>query len=123
SQRTVGFIVGGTGAAALLVGGYFGLRAIGKAGDVDERCPEARCTDAGAIALNDEAGRAATISNVALGLGLVGVGVGAFLVLTAKPGDAKPAAGRSAAPAGAQARWLSPVVGRDHVSLGLGGVW
>ncbi|MCU0687120.1 MAG: hypothetical protein MUF34_33565 [Polyangiaceae bacterium] len=127
SQRTVGLIVGGTGVAALLVGGYFGYRAIDKAGDVDKRCPESNCADAGAVSLNDEAGRAATASNIALGVGLVGIGVGAFLVLTAPPpGDRKPAAGRSApAPAagGAQARWISPVVGRDHVSLGFGGVW
>ncbi len=117
-QRTVGFVVGGAGAAALLVGGYFGLRALGKAGDVDERCPNKRCADAGAIELNDEAGRAATVSNIALGVGLVGLGAGALLVLTAPPD--KPAAG---ARAGRPGRWLAPGLGPGQVSLRLGGVW
>lgn len=124
SQRTVGFIVGGAGAAALLVGGYFGVRALDKAGKVDDRCPEKQCSDAGAVDLNDEAGRAATIANVAVGVGVVGLGAGALLVLTARP-DGKPASSGGAAPRSAllPSRWLAPELGRDRVFLRFGGSW
>lgn len=87
-RRTVGFIVGGVGLASLAVGGLFGLQAMSKADDSRERCPTSRCSSRDAIELNDDAGTAATLSNVFVGIGAVGLAAGAFLVLTA-PSRAK----------------------------------
>ncbi|HEU4408300.1 MAG TPA: hypothetical protein VFS43_23760 [Polyangiaceae bacterium] len=123
SQRAVGFAVGGAGLAALLVGGYFGYRAVDKAGEVDERCPNERCVDAGAVELNDEAKFAANVANVAIGVGVVGLGVGALLVLTAPSAGKAPSTGGAAPRSALPGRWLLPEVGRDHVALRLGGAW
>lgn len=80
-RRTAGFVVGAVGVAALGLGGYFGVRALGKRSDSDSACPDGHCTAEG-VSLNDDAKSAAWISDIALGAGLVGVGVGAYLVLT-----------------------------------------
>lgn len=125
SQRTVGLVVGGGGLAALLVGGFFGYRALDKARDANDRCPDRRCDDASAVDLSDQAGSAATVANVAVGLGLVGLGAGAWLVLTAPPAG-KPAPSGRAAPGvalGGVRRWLAPEFGRDHAALRFGGAW
>lgn len=82
-RRTIGFIVGGVGLASVAVGGLFGLRAISKADESRDRCPTSRCADPSAIELNDDAASAATMSNVLIGVGAVGLAAGAFLVLTA----------------------------------------
>ena len=74
--------------AALVVGGIFGVQALSKRSDSDGECPAERCTAKG-VELNDEAKTSAWIANVGIGLGLVGVVVGSFLVLTAPD---KPAA-------------------------------
>ena len=81
-QRTLGYVVAGVGVVGLGVGTVFGLQAISKRGDSDDECPDDQCTTRG-VELNDEAKSAATLSNVGLGVGLVGLGVGAYLILTA----------------------------------------
>jgi hypothetical protein len=80
-RRTIGFIVGGVGIVALGVGAYFGIRALGKQSDSDKACPNNRCTAEGSD-LSQQAVTAAWMSNVGLGLGIVGVGVSAYLLLT-----------------------------------------
>ncbi len=82
SRRTVGWVLVATGAVALGVGGFFGLRAIDKRKQSDENCPADRCTALG-VELNDSAKSAANVSNVALGVGLVAAIVGGGLILFA----------------------------------------
>ena len=82
-RRTAGFVVGGVGIVALGVGGYFGLRAFSKWSDREDNCVGG-CNDV-AKAAGDDAKSAAMISNIGIGLGLVAVGVGTYLVLSAKP--------------------------------------
>jgi len=83
-RRTAGFVIGGVGVVALGVGGYFGLRAFSKWGDREDNCVGG-CNSA-AKAAGDDAKSAATISNIGIGVGLVAVGVGTYLVLSSKPG-------------------------------------
>jgi hypothetical protein len=66
------------------VGTYFGFHALAKRADSDNACPNNRCTAAG-VSLNDEAKTSAWVANIALGAGLVGVGIGAYLLLTQHP--------------------------------------
>lgn len=81
------YVVGGAGIVATGVGAYFGLKAMGKSGDSDEHCNGSLCDQTG-LDLNDEAKSAARVSNIAFGLGLIGVGVGSYLLLTEpEPGD------------------------------------
>jgi hypothetical protein len=81
STRALGFVVGGAGVVALGVGGYFGVQAISKRSDAKNACPSSTCTDPAGVAYNDDARRAATIADIGIGVGLVALGVGAYLVL------------------------------------------
>lgn len=81
SETPVGaWIVGGVGAAALLTGGTFGVLAIVENGKVNDECHKTssslQCSQAGM-----DAARAgdtyATVANVLVPIGLVGLGVGA----------------------------------------------
>lgn len=77
--------MGGVGAAAIVVGGVFGLRAMQKWSSSKDECQGDRCTASGLDKI-DSAKSAATLSNVFFGVGLVGVGVGTALYVT---GDTK----------------------------------
>lgn len=79
--RSIGYVVGGVGAASLVVGAVTGAMAMGKKSTFDSECDANKyCTQAGLDA--ESSGRSlATVSTVTFGLGLVGVGLGAYLVL------------------------------------------
>jgi len=87
------WVTGGLGVAALGVGSYFGMRAISKRGDSDGHCNGSLCSPEG-LELNDQAKSAAVISNVAFGLGAVGIGAAAWLFFTADRGE-PPKTGRA----------------------------
>jgi hypothetical protein len=80
-RRTAGYVVGGAGALALWAGGVFGVRAILKRQDSDADCPGGACNARGWSTYED-AQRAARFANVGLAVGAVGLGVGAWLVLS-----------------------------------------
>ena len=83
SQRTVGVIIGGVGIVGLGFGTYFGLSAISKNSDAKKLCDGAVCHDPKGESLTDDARKAATVSNVAFGIGLAALGTGIVLYLTA----------------------------------------
>jgi hypothetical protein len=89
-RRLAGFVVGGVGVAGVVVGAVFGARAIGKKSDEKSHCQGAFCDPAG-LALDEQAHGAATISTVAVGVGLAAIGVGTVLVLISRA-PKKPAA-------------------------------
>jgi serine/threonine-protein kinase len=83
SQRSWGYIVGSVGVASLAVGTIFGIRAIDKANTVNDACPERECDRRfeGDFAAWETASR---VADITVGLGLVGVGVGAYMIVSAK---------------------------------------
>ncbi len=91
-RRTAGVIVGATGVIALGVGSIFGLRAFSKWSDSDKACPASSCTHDGVVAA-DDARTAARIADIAFAVGVLGVGIGAYLIFSspASPSLASPA--------------------------------
>lgn len=96
-QRLTGFVIGGAGVVGLGVGTYFGIRTLSKKSESDAEC-EKGCSDRGAE-LSSEAKTTADISTVSLLLGVIGVGAGGYLLLTA-PSSPKPRVGVAIAPRG-----------------------
>ncbi len=81
TKRTAGWIVGGAGVAALGVGVLSGLQASSKWSQRNDACVADVCSAAG-LAADKNARRWATVTDVALALGAIGLGVGTYLVLT-----------------------------------------
>jgi len=69
----------GVGGAVLIAGGVTGAIASGKVSDLERECPERQCP--GDLSAPDSARRTAVIADVLMGVGLVGVGVGATWLL------------------------------------------
>lgn len=89
ARRTAGFVIGGIGIATLAIGGAFGVGAIVNDGNAKDACP-APCVEgspqaAEADASTDRAFVFSNIANVTVPLGVIGAGIGAYLVLTAGP--------------------------------------
>jgi serine/threonine-protein kinase len=82
ARTTAGVVVGGAGLAVLAGGLYFGSRALSGAEDVRRLCPDRACPNAEAAAAYDEAKRDATFANVAIPVGILATGVGAYLIVT-----------------------------------------
>jgi hypothetical protein len=76
-----GWVAIGFGAVGLGVGTYFGLRALSQLKEADKACDPAGCTKEGAHQ-NGEAIKSANLSTVGFSIGLVGVAVGTYLLLT-----------------------------------------
>lgn len=103
SQKTIGFIVGGVGLAALATAGVFELVAISHKNKADEpdQCVNKYCSSEGL----DSADRADTFAELGQWVGLGGLvvtGVGAALVLTAPSAPERERARIGVAP------WLGP---------------
>jgi len=108
SRSTIGYVVGGAGLAVVGVGTYFGLAAFSSWDKRNDACPESGCTQ-DAVGYADDTRRNADISTVAIGLGLAGVGAGAYLLLS-----------DSSSPE--QVR-IAPEVSTRGGGLALGGTW
>jgi hypothetical protein len=115
-KRVAGFVVGGVGLAFLGVGAVFGVEALQKRHDSNASCNGDTCATQSGVDLNDDAKRFATISDIGLGAGIVGLVVGTYLVATS--GGSKPV------PAATASRVkVLPVVGLNSSSLELSGSW
>jgi hypothetical protein len=80
STRFIGYASGGIGLVALGVGAYFGARAITLKKRSDEVCDGESCWEQRGEDDWSDAKTAARISTVSVGVGLVGVGVGTYLL-------------------------------------------
>jgi hypothetical protein len=85
SNKTVGYVIGGVGIVSLGVGSVFGLQAISKSNDAKDACA-GTCTQSDVDKMS-QAKTAAWISNVGIGLGVVGIGVGAYLLFKPEHSD------------------------------------
>lgn len=78
-----GWVVMGAGAASLGVGSVFGVQAFSKRSDAESLCAASRCEEGHRA--NDDAARAAWIANVGIGVGVVALAAGLYLVLRDNP--------------------------------------
>ncbi len=86
TRRTAGLVSLGTGAVATVVGAYFTVRALSSAGDVRSRCGGPRGCDDTVPSSDRKGGAYTAVAGVALGVGLIGLGVGSWLVLSTTRG-------------------------------------
>ena len=115
-KKAAGFVVGGVGVAALAVGTVFGVEALQKRHDSDASCSGDTCRTQAGVNLNEDAQRFANIADVGIGVGIVGLVVGTYLVLTSggsRPVPAATAVGSS----------VLPALGTRTSSLELSGTW
>ncbi|WP_437786289.1 hypothetical protein [Sorangium sp. So ce1097] len=98
ARTALGIAALGLGGVGLAAGAVGGVLAIGKHGDLSERCPGNRC-DPSLQGEVDTYHAMGTLSTIGFVVGAVGVGAGAFLLLTAP---------RSPGRAGV---WITPVIG------------
>lgn len=82
SAPVAGYVLGGVGAVALGVGAYFGLRTFSKKSERDDLCPGGRCTQQAGVDADNAARSSATISTVAMPVGLALVGAAIYLLVT-----------------------------------------
>jgi hypothetical protein len=75
--RTAALIAGGVGVAGLAVGTVFGIRAVTKHDASVDACRRNPCS-VESVSLNDSAKTAADVATIAVGVGLIGLGVGAY---------------------------------------------
>jgi hypothetical protein len=107
----------GIGAAGIGVGSYFGLRAMSEQETADDNCTVSTCNREGSSA-NSDAIKAANLSTVGFGVGLLGVGLGTFLLLSRGSTTVPSAAARS--------DWFQPhavAVGVAGSQLSVRGAW
>ena len=81
-RKTTGYVIGLAGLAAIGVGVGFGVNALAKQRESNDKCPTDRCTDASAVTASDRAVTSAWVADIAIGVGLAAVGVALVIVLT-----------------------------------------
>jgi len=88
TQRTVGIVVMGVGAAGLVVGTIFGVDALQKNNDAKDICgDDTSCPSQAGEDLSDDAQQAALVSTIGFVAGGVALAGGAVLYLTAPDGS------------------------------------
>jgi hypothetical protein len=87
-HHTAAWLVGAAGLASLGVGTYFGARALAERSWSDASCTGGTCANAAAVGEYQAARSDARASDVALGIGVVALAVGGFLLLTSSSSDA-----------------------------------
>jgi hypothetical protein len=110
-KKLSSYVALGVGGAGIAVGSVFGVAALNKKSSLDSACPDKACppsrrSDIGALHTD------AVASNVSLGIGIVGLGVGGVFLFLWRQG---PGAEGSSAPGSALI--VSPWVGLDGAGL------
>jgi len=82
-KRIGGWVAVGGGIAALGVGAVFGVLTLSLAGDVSAACPTGPCPNQAALDKNSSAHTDALLSDIFIPVGLVAIGVGTYLLVTA----------------------------------------
>lgn len=77
--------LGAVGVVGLGLGTFFGVRAIGKASDANDVCPNQQCREERGPSLMDSARTSANVSNVAFAVGAVALAGGVVLYLVSQP--------------------------------------
>jgi len=80
-ERTIGYVAGGTGAAALVVGTILGLVALHDASGAHTLCPTSPCGNPQGVSENNSAATTADWSTAMFVTGVAAIGAGVALVL------------------------------------------
>jgi len=115
--RLVAYVAGGVGLVGVGVGTYFGLSAKSRNDDAEKHCDGSLCDKEG-LALNEQANRAATVSNIGFGVGVLGLGLGTYFFLASAP-DAE----RKGPPANSSGVRLLPSIGPRSSGILMTGRW
>jgi serine/threonine-protein kinase len=107
TQRVIGLVLAGGGLVGLGLGTYFGLRAIDKEKQADEKCSPTLCQEKADYENSDQAHSAATGSTISFVAGGALLAAGAVVFFTA--------------PSKSSSVGLSPVVGPGFAGLRIGG--
>ena len=113
SKKTIGLVVGGVGAAALVAGTIFGIEALSKSSTAKKDCSPSSCGDASSVSAMSDAKSAALISDIGFGVGVVALGVGAYLFLTSNGGAPAQNAPAAPSPASKNRFFVTPFVARE----------
>ncbi|MFO0659473.1 MAG: tetratricopeptide repeat protein [Polyangiaceae bacterium] len=101
-RRPIGFVVGGVGLASLVGAGITGAVLMGNRATVQDHCNSStKQCDAQGIDASKTGKTLAPVNAALWGVGLVGVGLGAYLVITGGPSGPSTAVGANAIPGGA----------------------
>lgn len=98
SMKTIGYVVGGVGIAAVGVGAVFGILASSQASNAKSDatlCPDKVCTPAGRSEIDSAKGKA-LVSTIGIGVGAAALVAGTVLVLTSGPSKERPPGSSSA---------------------------
>jgi hypothetical protein len=89
--RTVGYAIAGAGLVAAVVGGVFGAKALSTYSDAESDCHGGHTNcPASSGTKYDTADSQATVANVGMGVGIVAVAVGAYLIFVNPPPSSRP---------------------------------
>jgi hypothetical protein len=120
-KRALGYVLGGVGVVGVGVGAVFGFQTLSKRNESDGECPtDTTCSDRG-VELNNQAQTAAWVSNIGIGVGVLSLAVGTYLVLSSGDSDAPEAARVEQRKLGLHSVRVN--VGSSGADLGFGGVW
>lgn len=89
SKRTLGFVIGGIGVVGLATAGVTGVMLLSRDQKIKDNCPNKECNPKGRD-LIDGGKPLITVNAVAWGVGVVGVGVGAYLIFTSNSSGETP---------------------------------
>jgi hypothetical protein len=122
----------GVGLVATGAGAYFGLRAVSEKKDADRNCPNNACNGEGARQ-NDQAIKWANFATGGFAVGIVGLGLGTYLLVagSSSPRGAAPsaspesgtAAGSTARVSGLTVSTVGASIGRGTAGLTVSGGW
>jgi hypothetical protein len=111
-ERFAAQLTGAAGAVALVAGGLFGWHAYSKWRDADGACPTARGCSTQAMDDRNAAARAATLSDVSIGVGVAALAVSAYLWVRSSHADPRHAR-----------MGVTPVLGPGSASMSVGTTW
>jgi hypothetical protein len=94
STRTLGYIIGGVGAASLGTSLVLGLLVLNQKSTVEDQCdvgPPRTCRSQDGIDAASSGATLSTLSTITFGVGIAGLGAGAYFILTSEPSGAETA--------------------------------